>query len=272
MMPTTHYEHSGKAPLGGILLALIGGAAASLILGGIYGFLIFWSPFVYINFFITLIFGFGVAMAVGGLAKLGKIRNNGIASLLGLVCAVLGYFVHWAVWVSLIVDSQVYDPVSVWAWIQTVAEQGAWSIFGWTPAGFWLWAIWGIEAAMIIGIGSLGAHGLIDTPFCETTGRWTKENVLGARFKLIPEGSMIDSPSAMLQVLEPESDSSTAFAEITTHTADGSELRCVTINQVTLTFDKDGKEEAEKTEVVRNMIFDRGSFDRLMQLAGASPA
>ena len=109
---------------------------------------------------------------------------------------------------------------------------------------------------------------MIDIPFCETTGKWTKEDVLGARFQSIPEGTSLESPSAVLQALQPESDSSTSFAEVTTYTAEGSELRCVTLNQVAVQLDKDGKEETEKVEIVRNMIFDRGSFDRLMQLAG----
>ena len=53
MIPATHYQHSGKAPLGGTLLTLVGGLVAGAILGAVYGFLIYWSPFVYINAFIT---------------------------------------------------------------------------------------------------------------------------------------------------------------------------------------------------------------------------
>lgn len=66
MNPATHYEHSGKAPLGGILMTLVGGLVAGVVLGAIYGFLIYWNLFVYINALITLGFGFGLAVIVGG--------------------------------------------------------------------------------------------------------------------------------------------------------------------------------------------------------------
>ena len=51
MGPVTHYQHSGKAPFGGILLTLTVGLIAAVLLGALYGFLVYWSPLVYINFF-----------------------------------------------------------------------------------------------------------------------------------------------------------------------------------------------------------------------------
>ena len=51
-------------------------------------------------------------------------------------------------------------------------------------------------------------------------------------------------------------------------TAPGSELRCVTLDAVTLEYDDDGKEQKKKDTIVKQMIFDRASFDRLMSLNG----
>lgn len=267
MIPATHYEHSGKAPLGGILLTLVGGLIGGVVLGAVYGFLIFWSPFVYINAFITLGMGFVLAISVGGLAKVGKIRNTGVVSVIALIVALAAYYVHWVVWIGRMAEGQtIMDPNALWAFISTVNTLGPWSIFGWTPTGFALWAIWAIEAAVVIGLGTISAHGVIDVPFCETTGQWTTESTLPKHFRSI-ESVSGNSPSSLLQALQPEDDESPAYTEVSVATADGSELRCVSLSSVVVETDKDGKEDAEKTAIVRNMIFDRDSFERLMQLA-----
>ena len=267
MIPSTHYEHSGKAPVGGVLLTLVGGLVAGVVLGAVYGFLIFWSPFVYINAFITLGMGFVLAVAVGGLAKVGKIRNASVVTVLALVVALAAYYVHWVVWVGRMAEGAVVtDPGQLWLFVQTVNALGPWSIFGWTPAGFALWAIWAIEAIVIVGIGAISAHGVIDVPFCETTCQWTKETTLPKHFRPI-ESLSTDSPSSLLQALQPEDDTAPAYSEVSVATADGSELRCVSVSSVVVETDKDGKEEKEKKSIVRNMLFDRESFERLMQIA-----
>ena len=271
MSPSTHYAHSGKAPLIGLLLTLVGGSTAGVVLGAVYGFLIFWSPFVYINAFITLGFGFGLAVSVGTLAKIGKIRNAKLLTIIALVVAVAAYYVHWAVWVGRMTDASVMAPDQVWAFISVINALGPWSIFGWTPTGFALWAIWGIEALVIVGLGTISAHGVIDIPFCEKTGQWTTETVLPGRFTL-GDAPSIDSPNSVVHALQPSAESSAAYTEVTVATAEGSELRCVSLNNVVIEVDKDGKEEKTTQNIVKNMIFDRDSFERLMQLGQPSTA
>lgn len=265
MFPSTHYEHSGKAPLGGILVTLVGGLIAGIILGAVYGFLIYWSPFVYINAFITFACGVGLAMSVGGLAKIGKIRNAALVTAVALIVAIAAYYVHWSVWVGRMIEAPVTAPGELWAFISTVNVLGPWSIFGWTPTGFALWAIWGIEAIVIVGIGTVSAHGVVDVPFCEDTGQWTTETALPEHFATI-ESPSVNSPSSLLEALHPNGDSPNAYTEVSVATADGSDLRCVSLNSVVVEKDKDGKEESKKQIIVKNMIFDRGSFERLMQL------
>lgn len=272
MFPSTHYQHSGKAPIGGVLLTLIGGVIAGVLLGAIYGFLIFWSPFVYINAFIT--FGFGVALAtvVGSLGKLGKLRNVAMLSVVALLVAILAYFVHWVVWVERMTGTLLLQPDQMWAFLSTVNVLGPWSIFGWTPTGAALWGIWGIEALVIAGIGTVSAQGVIDIPYCEETKQWTTESILPERFGPLDAVPKVDSPSSLLQALRPDPNAAQAYTEVAVATAEGSELRCVSISSVSVETNKDGKEEAEKTNVVKNMLFDRDSFERLMQLASAAAA
>ncbi len=270
MIPETHYQHSGKAPLGGILLTMVGGLVAGVALGAIYGFLIYWSPFVYINAFITIGCGIALGVAVGGLAKIGKIRNPGLVSIVALVVALAAYYVHWSVWAGRMTDAQIVAPGALWNFIATINALGPWTIFEWTPTGFALWAIWAIEAVVVIGLGAISAGGVVDVPFCEDTGVWAKETALPRQFAALDTPS-VDSPNSLLQALQPNDDSPGAYTEVSVATAEGSELRCVTLNSVVVETDKDGKEETKKHTIVKNMLFDRTSFERLMQLAQPTP-
>ncbi len=266
MIPETHYQHSGKAPVGGILLTLVGGLVAGVALGAVYGFLIYWSPFVYINAFITLGFGIGIGAAVGSLAKVGKIRNLGLVSIVALIVALAAYYVHWSAWVGRMTDSPIVAPGELWAFITTINALGPWTIFEWTPAGSSLWAIWGIEAIVIIGLGAISAGGVVDVPFCEDTGVWATETALPKYFAALDSPS-VDSPNSVLQALQPTGDSPGAYTEVSVATAHGSELRCVSLNSIVVETNKDGKEETKKQTIVKNMLFDRDSFERLMQIA-----
>jgi len=267
MFPSTYYQHSGKAPLGGVLLTLIGGPIGGAILGAIYGFLIYWSPFVYINAFIT--FGLGIALAtvVGTLGKIGRIRNATVLTVLALLTAIIAYYVHWVVWIERMTETQVVAVDTLWALISTINALGPWSIFGWTPTGAALWAIWGVEALMIVGIGTVSAHGVIDIPYCEATRQWTSEKILPDHFEPLDSGPAVESPSSLLQALRPAADSPATYTEVAVATADGSDLRCVSLNAVTVETDKDGKEDTQKTSIVKHMLFDRDSFEKLMGLA-----
>lgn len=267
MQQSTHYKHSGVAPVGGILLTLTGGLVAASLLGALYGFLIFWSPFVYINLFIT--FGFGVILgtAAGGLAKLGKIRNTGLVSVLALAVALFAYYAHWVVWTELVTEAWILNVTSLSRLLSSIADLGAWSIFAWTPTGFSLWAIWCIEALMVIGVGTFAAISIIDTPFCEDTGQWAKDETLTVHFKPLSGTVIPESPVSLLSNLEPAADEAGTYAEVTVATVDGSELRCVSIDNVVVEADKDGKEDTKKTSLVRHMLFDRENFERLLSLS-----
>ena len=271
MIPATHYQHSGKAPVGGVLLTLVGGLIIGAILGATYGFLIYWSPFVYINAFITLGCGIGLGVTVGGLAKVGKIRNTSLVTLVALIVALAAYYIHWSVWVGRMSEAQVLAPNELWAFVSTVNALGPWAIFGWTPSGFSLWVIWAIEAAVIVGIGVISAGGVVDVPFCEDTGQWATETALPGQFATIDSPS-VDSPNSLLQVLQPNSSSPNAYTEVSVATSEGSELRCVSLNSVVVETDKDGKDDTKKQTIVKNMLFDRDSFERLMQLAQPTTA
>lgn len=263
---STHYQHSGKAPLGGVLLTLMGGITGGVILGAVYGFLIYWSPFVYVNAFITFGFGVGLAALVGALGAVGKIRNTTVVTVVALIVALAAYYAHWVVWAERMTETRTYAPAELWQFISAIAAMGPWAIFDWTPTGTALWLIWGVEALAIVGLTTISAHGGIDVPFCEATGQWATETALETAFQPIDVNRSIDTPQSLLDALQPMTDPSNAFTQVTVATADGSELRCVSLKAMEVE-QKDDKEEIKETEIVRNMLFDRDTFEKLMGLA-----
>ncbi len=266
MFPATHYKHSGKSPIGGVALTLVVGSAGGVLLGGLYAALIYWIPFVFLLFILTLGLGGLLGAMAGGLAAAGKIRHNGVTTLLAFVVSAVAYYTHWVVWVYLMMGDAFFALEDLWFLMRGIAETGPWAVFGWTPTGGALWTIWAIEGVVIVGMGAAGAHVATDVPFCEATNQWTEENTLGTRFRAVDPSISIDSPSALLGILEPEHGTTGTFSEVTVFTAPNSELRCVTLDVVTLEYDDDGKEEKNNTTVVKQMIFDRGSYDKLMSL------
>ncbi len=268
MIPATHYVHSGKTPIGGIAMTLVAGSIVGGILGALYAALIYWIPFVFLLFILTAGLGIVLGACSGGLAAAGKIRHNGVTTQLAFVASLVAYYVHWVVWMDLMTGEMFLRPDELWIMMNRIAATGAWTVFDWTPRGFSLWAIWGIEAAIIVGMGTLGAHAATDVPFCEASNQWTEENTLATRFRVVDPAQPIESPSALLGALQPEHGTTGTFSEVTVFTAPGSELRCVTLDAVTLEYDDDGKEQKNKQTIVKQMIFDRGSFDKLMSLNG----
>ena len=265
MQQSLFYEHSGKAPVLGILMTLVGGSVIGAILGALYGLLIYYIPFIYINAFITFGFGVGLAMLVGALGVVGKIRNVGVITVVALIVALVAYITHWVVWVERMTEIRTVNGAELWEYIVAINTVGPWSIFGWTPSGTSLWAIWGVEAIVIVGLGTVSARGGIDLPFCEDTGQWASEELLGGQFQVIDTNRTMDTPQSVLDVLSPVNDAGNAFTEVTVATAQGSDLRCVTVKSVEVEI-KDDKEEKKETPLVKNMLFDRDSFEKLLGL------
>ena len=72
----------------------------------IYTYLIWYIPFIYINFFITAGIGVVTGISVSYLAvNLGKIRNSKIALLIGILGGIMALYFSWAVWIDLVINT-----------------------------------------------------------------------------------------------------------------------------------------------------------------------
>jgi len=258
-----YYEHSGSIGLIGPIYMLIFGAVGALIFGVIYGYAIFYIPFIYLNFFITLGFGGGVGFLIGIGGKLGKVRNSNALLFFGFIFGLFAEYVGWSSWILAASEQEtlLVTPSSILSVIQTVSENGAWSIFGWTPTDTALYIIWVIEAVIIIGTSTMMAWGVISsTPFCEHCNKWIEEK--DSILPLTP----IDNPNVLVAQLEQGD-----YSSLTTLRKDDTEptsytqidlLSCpscqqsnfLTIKSITISKDSDGKEQKDEGTVIENLI------------------
>jgi hypothetical protein len=178
-----YYKHSGDYTASGVLLSLLGGAAATAVLAFVYAYVILYCPFIYINFFATLFYGGAVGLLGAMLLKRQKTRNTSVAVAVGVVLGLFALYAQWVVWMfGFLGRAEVEErsllglaltPSVLWELILKVNSVGAWEFKGSTPTGGFLWAIWGLEALLIGGAAVVVALSTMDgEPYCESCGSW----------------------------------------------------------------------------------------------------
>ncbi|MEK6285798.1 MAG: hypothetical protein AABO57_08665 [Acidobacteriota bacterium] len=157
----TYYAHSGRAPVGGLVVAIAGGAVVASLLAAVYAYFDALIPFVYLNMVAAVVVGSVAGVVTGKLLVRGLVRNNLTAALAGTAVAVVALYVAWAAWPGAILDKPGADvgfvhlltsPASLWATIHAINRHGAWKLSGSTPTGLVLWIAWAGEAAIIVGV------------------------------------------------------------------------------------------------------------------------
>ena len=282
MQPAPYYVPSGKAPVAGIVYALIAGIAAALVGAAVYALLVHYVPFIYLDVIFCAALGFvvGFAITLGGHA--GHLRNTGAYALVALVCGLIATYAQWLVYLSLVLPGNMDDPNTgfaavlstlaaspsdLWDIITEINDVGLWSIKKTTVSGGALWAVWGLEAAIITGVSLLLGITGTSTPYSETKGCWMEEEAL------VPPLTHIDDPEAMKTMLEagelssilniqPSQDANN-FSRLSWYHCPQDEFAYVSLKNVKMVMKK--KKMEEETETVFEKL--RVSFYLASQLA-----
>ena len=255
-----YYRSSGAFSPLGIAITLGVGIVATAILSLIYGYALAWIPFIYINVFIILGYGFGVGMAVNFGGKMGKMRNRGVMLGLGLLVGLVAEYAGWVVWLYAMSSQTVliFNPSELWDAITTLAEVGVWNLKGWTPTGVALYLMWGIEAVMVIGLATvMGASGA-DDPYCERCQAWVdKSEALGPFSPELSGDFLTDLESEKYEALSglvtcPPAD---LFVQAELNHCPGcNQLHLLTLKTVALSLDKDGKTQRSEQPISEHLL------------------
>lgn len=204
-MAIPRYQASGKFTAGTIPLMLVLGGAVAAVLAAVYQVFVDWVPFIYINFFATLAFGFLVGLALGACVRWSHCRSAGLALALGVVVGLVGVGAsHWVAYELFVREMAAsdkvptemrQDPELVRAMVRVVAPyekyvsarvESGWSLgshgSGGLPlSGWFVYLMWVIEGAMVVGLAAMVATGAAAEPYCEACRLWMPAKPIGSR-------------------------------------------------------------------------------------------
>jgi hypothetical protein len=268
------YRHSGKFSPHGLALALIVPIAAGFPLGYVYACLIKWIPFIYLNVFITAGYGGVVGFLAGWMLRFGKVRNNTLAALCGLLAGISGLYLGWNGHIHAYFedDPAFCLPTEILKAMKHLYEHGSWSVKGETATGVILAIVWGVEALMIIGLSTLMSYVMISgTPFCERTGCWLDKEKKISTLEPFTQPAQLEAFkagdfSSLFQARAKRAGAS-VFGRLTIkHSPKCEEFCTVTVANVTVNMDKKGKTTETTRELARDVIVSKSMFDQLVKL------
>src|SRR5262245_50978108 len=180
------YQHSGIVPALGAMQALAIGSAAAVVLGIAYSFSFYYIPYVYLNLLLAVVFGAGVAWTTGWAAGEGKIRNTAVTVALAVVATLVGIWAEWGVAPYAMAPASelgaywkefglaTFTPWAILGLMEELFVNGSWGLAaGQMVNGWTLFALWFVEAGVVIGLAATTAYSQIaDKPYCEACDTW----------------------------------------------------------------------------------------------------
>lgn len=189
------YSPSGSFSANGAITTLIMGVVSAILTAFIYAFGVYHIPSVYLGALLTLAFGWLIGYSVAfGVHKF-EIRNVTVATIIAFISAIIGYSVHWFVYLATVAASSVetpYDfglilsvsldyaknPLEAWEFVKMIYEEGMWSFSrsssgaAITVSGIYLGIIWFCEFVAIIYMSVSSARSKAEKPYSEILCRW----------------------------------------------------------------------------------------------------
>jgi hypothetical protein len=273
------YRHSGKFSPHGLALAILVPIAAGFGLGYVYAYLIKWIPFIYLNVFITAGYGGVIGFIAGWMLKLGKVRNNALAALCGLLAGVSGLYLGWNGHIhAYFEDAPIFClPAEILKGMGYLYDHGSWSLKDETITGVILAIVWGVEALMIVSLSTLVSYVMISgTPFCERTESWLDQEKKISTMEPFTQPAQLEAFKAgdlnPLFQARAKHEGAATFGRLTVkHSPKCEEFFTVTVANVTVTMDKKGKITEKSQKLASDIIVSKSMFDQIVKLEQLKP-
>jgi len=221
-----------------------------------YGMLIALSPLVYINFFITTLFGLTLGYGVRIISKIFKILEKKILIGLSITSGIFGVYFSWVAFMLYFVAEGailhayfiefllVFEPLVVIDILKEMNAQGLWEIFRINFKGWILSIIWIIEAGIIIGMPLKVALEQKQAPFSMSSNKWYKKYILQKDFTSIFRKKLFLEAiheNCITTINELDNGKATRFARISVYYLKEENEQYLSVENVTRA--KNGKKE-----------------------------
>ncbi len=278
-----YYKLSGNFSPIGLLVAAATGVVAALLLGFFYSRGLVLITDERMAVVATIAFGALLGVAVGYGLVWGKVRNQTAGAALTSAISAFALYVSWAVWVSITLETQQIGTISwtklatrpgmLWGLICAINQDGTWSLgHDAVTKGTTLWAVWIVEAAMVIGvavgiqIAILGLHA-----FCERCERWCTR---GAKIALgLPQNltqlklQLEANDLRCLESLGPANAKADHLVAELDSCSQCRQLDTLSLTLTTIRKDKLGRISMRKNKVLEHLLIAPASAQLLRQLS-----
>lgn len=279
---SAYYKHSGHIGLIGPLIMIVFGFVSAVVLGTVYGYLIWYNPFVYINFLATMIFGGLCGASVSVAAKFAKVRNDKFVIFFCFAVGLFSLYTGWVAWLYALSEQSFFSPTSpdgMFSALSFLAEDGIWTIFSWTPVGSELYGIWVFEAILIVGSALFASSKFVGesaNTFCDNCNKWTTDMYTSPLLAEIadPEGLKVKLEQAEYQPLFDlaRADATGPPGAYTRLTVQGCQecfdFFCLDVKQVALSADDKGEVKEAETLLVDNLIIGKKPYESIKARVG----
>ncbi|WP_019946226.1 hypothetical protein [Hymenobacter aerophilus] len=292
-MNPLYYQPSGRFSVGGIVLLLLGGLVAAVPLAFAYTYAVWYIPFIYLNFFFTLIFGWAIGWVLQKLVKSGHLRNPTLAGLLGVVVGLWGWYVQWCVYITLLAGAGeveqfgsrfsvahtsfdfnfflgfLLSPGETLSILPELAENGTWSLFKMNVSGVLLYLVWLAELALILVFSWILPMSKAKEPYSEVAEQWAEKTVLPH------PAAHFDDPAATIAALEAadwnhlqlrpaQLSDTTSHGRLNVYRAPADPDCCyLSLENVSFELDKDGKSSEKTADVLEYLRVPPQTFQEL---------
>lgn len=268
------YTPRGSAAPSAILITIAIGILASFVLPLIYIILGRLIPNIWFIAICALLLGIGLGYCINLGIKVGKIRNKKIATIIAIFCGILGFYIQWVFFDTLMYSNKGFTfnltgadikvllsdffylfthPNILFQEIVNLNEIGTFRIKGTSNiSGLLLWVIWAGELVVIIGgiIFSV-VNGQVAEPYSEINDNWMVRRKYMNRIPFIENKDIIvnELNSRNFTVLNdnPSLDNELNYAEVIIYESAGDPVKYVNIINVS---NKTGKEKDKKINSV----------------------
>ncbi len=271
--PDAYYSHSGKFNPAGLLLMLAAGLVVGPLVGVVYGYAVAFNPFIYINFLATIIAGGAVGMAVGKMAKPGRVRSVGACAFAGLVAGVGFQYTQW--WATLDyygAEVALTQPGAIWTFIGELAELEPWTLMGVSLGSTGFMILWAIEGLIVVGAPMAVAMAEGSTPYCERCDTWAVEGEPLGPFDFVSDADTLKARIDRrdhdgLKAFERPEVTEDRYSTVTLAACTGCRgLLLATVKNVEVEVEKDGDTKRNETEILTHVMLDSPTYDALAKL------